>query len=224
MIIYLSLLILTLIFVAQLLKLKWQKFKILPLVKWALIISAAAVFLYWLYLTYAQYIAWRDGGPPLSYFVPPYKSPLYVIGYHFIRFGLYYLLSFTASVAFLVWTKRANRRFGYRFFENEEPYLGALAIFLLGFPEWRFAWLYYLILFFSVYLFIHLFLIARFYLIKRKSLINTDPLRQSYSEASKKLINTDKKPLIDTDKHPRVPMYYLWIPLAVLVILVKGLF
>ena len=211
MIIYLSLLILALVFAAQLLKLKWQKIKILSLAKWALIISVTAVFIYWTYLTYAQYIAWRDGGPPLSYFVPPYKSPLYVIGYHFIRFGLYYLLSLAASLVFLVWTKRANRRFGYRFFEDEEPYLGALAIFLLGFPELRFAWLYYLILFFSVYLFIHLFLIARFYLIKRKSLINTD----------KKLINTDKKPLIDTDKHPRVPMYYLWLPLAILVILIK---
>ena len=58
-----------------------------------------------------------------------------------------------------------------------------------------------------MYLFIHLFLIARFYLIKRKS-----------------LINTDKKTLINTDENKRVPMYYLWIPLAVLVILVKGLF
>lgn len=214
MIIYLSLLILVFIFVAQLLKLKWSNIRILSFAKWALIISVAAVFLYWLYLTYAQYIAWRDGGPPFIYFVPPYKSIFYVIGHHFIRFGLYYLLSLAASLVFLVWTKRANRRFGYRFFEDEEPYLGALAIFLLGFPEWRFAWLYYLLLFFGVYLLIHLFLAVKFYLIRRKSLINAD----------KKLINTDKKPLIDTDKHPRVPMYYLWIPLAVLVILVKGLF
>ena len=104
-----------------------------------------ATVVYYFYLVYAQYLAWRDGGELLKLLVPPYQSITYVFGYHFTRFALYYLISFLVAVLFLWTANYFNRRFGYRFFENEEAYLGAIAIFLLGNPLWRYAWIYYLI-------------------------------------------------------------------------------
>ncbi|HXF44177.1 MAG TPA: hypothetical protein VNK70_01805 [Candidatus Paceibacterota bacterium] len=101
---------------------------------------------YYFYLVYGQYLAWRDGGEILKHLVPPYRSIAYVFGYHFTRFALYYLISFAAALVFLWVARYFNAKFGGRFFEDEEPYLGALAIMLLGDPLWRYAWIYYLLL------------------------------------------------------------------------------
>lgn len=101
---------------------------------------------FYFYLVYAQYVAWRDAGPPSSFLVPPHASISYVFGYHFFRFGLPYLISFGVSVLFFFAVGRLNRRFGERFFEREEMELGTLSIFLLGNPAWNYAWMYYLVL------------------------------------------------------------------------------
>lgn len=112
--------------------------------RFVFLISVVLVLAYFVYLIFAQYILWRDSGPPSSFFVPPYQSPLYVINYHFIRFGIYYLISFAAAFAFLFGTKYLNKKFDERFFEKEEPYLGALSIFLLGNPILNHAWIWYI--------------------------------------------------------------------------------
>lgn len=106
--------------------------------------SVAFVSFYYLYLVYAQYMVWRDGDELTKFLVPPYRSIFYVFGYYFIRFGLYYLISLAAAL-FLLWgAKYFNQKYDFRFFEDEEPYLGALAVFLLGNPTWNYAWIYYL--------------------------------------------------------------------------------
>jgi len=96
------------------------------------------------YLIAGQYFAWKAAGPPLSYLVPPYQSIFYVVGYYFARFGMYYAFSLAVALFFLIAAVAYNRSFGGRFFEPEEPYLGALALFLLGNPEWHYLWIYYL--------------------------------------------------------------------------------
>ena len=143
------------------------------------------IFAYYFYLVYAQYIAWRDGGSFTQLLVPPHQSIAYVFGYHFTRFGLYYLISLVAALLLLVLANRFNIKFKRRFFEDEEPYLGALAVFILGNPVWNYAWIYYIIA---------LLLIA--------SLVT------SYR-------------LLITKENRRFSLYWLWLPVAILVILIK---
>lgn len=154
--------------------------------RFVFLVSVVLVLAYFVYLVFAQYILWRDSGPPSSFFVPPYRSPLYVINYHFIRFGIYYLISFAAAFAFLFGTKYLNKKFDERFFEKEEPYLGALSIFLLGHPQLGYAWIYYLgaILATSVIL---SFVRGHF-----------------------------------TKRSERFSLRFLWLPIAVLVMLIQG--
>lgn len=107
--------------------------------------TTLAVILYYFYLVYAQYTAWRDGGELLKHLVPPYRSIAYVFGYQFTRFALHYLISLFVAVLFLQAAKYFNKKYNFRFFEEEEPYLGAISIFLLGDPGWNYAWIYYLV-------------------------------------------------------------------------------
>lgn len=93
------------------------------------------------YLTYLQYILWRKSGPPAQYLVPPHRDIGYLFGYAIGHFAQSYLISLGAAFIFLGAAILLNEHFDGRFFEDEEPYFGALAIFLLGNP----LWIYYLI-------------------------------------------------------------------------------
>ncbi|MEK7086741.1 MAG: hypothetical protein AAB935_00590 [Patescibacteria group bacterium] len=109
--------------------------------------AIVAVCVYYFYLTYARYQLWKNDTDGIGKFlVPPHKSITYVIGYHFIRFGLYYVISLVVALIFLWAAKYYNKKFGGRFFEPEEPYFGALAIFLLGNGEWHYGWIIYFVL------------------------------------------------------------------------------
>lgn len=103
------------------------------------------VIIYYAVLVFFQYKIWANGGEPLSFLVPPYRSMWYVIGYHFTRFAMYYVISLVASILFFISSIKYNNKFQNRFFENEEPYLGALSLFLLGNGEWFYLWIFYLI-------------------------------------------------------------------------------
>jgi len=105
--------------------------------------SAGFVLLYYIILTTFQYFVWKNGGEPFVYFLPPYESIFYLLNYHFIRFLLYYLISFAAALLLLYFVRRYDRKMGFRFFEKEEPYFGAVSIFLLGNPAWCWSWVYY---------------------------------------------------------------------------------
>lgn len=105
--------------------------------------SAGFVLLYYVILTALQYFVWKNGGEPFIYFLPPHASIFYLLNHHFIRFLIYYLISFVAAILFLCSAKRYNRKSGFRLFEKEEPYFGAISIFLLGNPAWYWSWVYY---------------------------------------------------------------------------------
>lgn len=144
------------------------------------LLLGAAVFLY---LTIDYYRAWRGSGNFLQYLIPPFQKPTYLLGYVINHFTIPYLISLGVALVFLGAANFLNHRYESRFFEAEEPYLGALAIFLLG---QSYLWIYYLAGFILFYLIFHLF--NRFW------------RRQS----------------------ERLPLYWLWLPAALLVIIIKG--
>ena len=151
-------------------------------------ISVGLIFAYFVYLIVFQYILWRDAGPPSIYFIPPYQSIWYVVNYHFIRFGLYYLISLVAAAVFFIAAQKLNNRFNERFFEPEEPYLGALSIFLLGNPAWGYAWIFYIV-----------------------AMLSIAAIATSYQ-------------LLVTKENHRFSLYWLWLPVAILTIIVMSLF
>lgn len=88
------------------------------------------------YLTYLQYVVWRDGGQLTRYLVPPYQSVWYVVGYVIGHQAYSYIVSLGVSFIFLGLAFLLNEKFRQRFFEADEPYWGALGIFILGNPWW----------------------------------------------------------------------------------------
>lgn len=92
------------------------------------------------YFAYLQYSAWYDAGPPTQYLVPPYQKIWYLFGYIIGHYTHRYVVSLGAAFVFLGVAILLNEKYQRRFFEDEEPYLGALFIFLLGNP----LWIYYL--------------------------------------------------------------------------------
>ncbi|MDP3725186.1 MAG: hypothetical protein Q8R20_01810 [Nanoarchaeota archaeon] len=105
--------------------------------------SFFAILFFYLVLVYLQYAIWKESGPPASLLIPPHQNALYVFSYHFVRFGVWYALSFVVALLTFFSMRFLNKKFEERFFEPEEAYLGAIAVFLLGNPSWHYAWVYY---------------------------------------------------------------------------------
>lgn len=156
--------------------------------KWLFIVSILSVIFWYLYLTGLQYITWVEAGPPSSFFLPPYEDITYLFQYHLIRFLMYYCISFIVALLFIVYGRRYNKKFGSKFFEDEELYIGGTAIFLLGNPSWAYLWIFYLLAIFLVGL------CGTFY-------------------TNKVLKKTEE----------RFPFYYLWMPLAIVAIIIAEL-
>lgn len=66
---------------------------------------------------------------------------------------MYYLIAFVFALLLVVSMRRLNKKSGEKFFEAEEPYWGALSVFLLGDPAWNYAWIYYVVALLVVLLF-----------------------------------------------------------------------
>jgi len=92
-------------------------------------------------LVYLQYLVWQND-PLTQYLVPPYQSIGYVFGYVIGHQAYPYIVSLGISFIFLGAAILLNEKLGKKIFEEEEPYWGALGIFILGNP-W---WLYYLVI------------------------------------------------------------------------------
>jgi hypothetical protein len=45
---------------------------------------------------------------------------------------------------FIFWGEYYNKKFGNKFFESDELYIGGAVIFLLGNPSWMYLWIFYL--------------------------------------------------------------------------------
>lgn len=151
------------------------------------VVPLVFVILSYGYLTYKQYTGWLNAGPPSSYLLPPYQSVEYLLGYHATRFLLYYGISFTIASIFFVTARFYNEKHDELFFEPEEPYLGALVIFLLGNPEGNYLWTWYLVALLGVYLLWHFI----------------------------------EKEVKNQKSETRLPLYYLWLPVSILVILIR---
>lgn len=155
------------------------------------LISLAFVVGYYFFLTYAQYVSWK-GNQFSAYFLPPFRSVSYLFSYHLVRFLMYYGVSLLAGAAAFLLAGWANKKFGGRFFEVEEPWLAWLAIFLLGNRAWfsGWAWVFYIILLFGGYVLIHISFLA------------------AATMRNGKFSDT-----------PRVPFYWLWMTVALLIII-----
>ena len=159
----------------------------------ATIVLAVVVFVY---LTIAQYFVWQNSGTFSKYLVPPYQGWGYVLSYTSTHQAFNYFISLAAALIFLYFTVTLNKRFKNRFFEKEEPYLGALSIFVLSHP----LWLYYLSALLTVYLIVQFYFFIKHHVDQRK-------IREERSALA-----------------PRIPMYWLWLPIGILVILIERLF
>jgi len=161
-----------------------------------LCVSIAAVGAYAVYLTVAQYLLWRGDEGLGKFLLPPYQPLSYVVGYQFIRFDLFYAISLAVALLLLAAATYADRKAGHRFFRPGEPYLMALAIFLLGNPAWHYAWLWYL----AAMLLISLILLLSYHVIGFGNLTN----------------------LLDSrNQSRRISLYYLWLPVALSVIIMN---
>ncbi len=136
------------------------------------------------YLSYSQYKIWKYGlfTEFTKFFLPPHQSISYFIGYALFHFFATHLVSLVLAILFLKAVKYYNKKFEEKFFYPEEYHLGALAIFLSGFPG------------------IFLYIISIFLASALGSLI----------------LNK-----FSTLKGERVSFYYLWIPVAIFVIIIS---
>ena len=117
------------------------------------IFAIAGLFLYGVYLSFLQYEAMLNSG--LSKFLlPPYQDISYFLIYIAgARIFGPYVISFFASLILMWATKRYNKKYGGRFFEKEEIYLGALSMFLVSHP----GWIIYFPMLIVLYMFIQLY-------------------------------------------------------------------
>jgi membrane associated rhomboid family serine protease len=103
-----------------------------------------------------QFFEWKQNELS-SYLLPPYQSINYFIYYCFNRFFAAYAISAIASFLFLFGAKLLNRKCGERFFEPEEPFWGALGVFLSGFP----GFIFYALILSGAYLALHFYFWVR---------------------------------------------------------------
>ncbi len=106
---------------------------LVKIIKQAYWFLAAAVFGYSAYLTWAQYKLWSHQSLS-KYLLPPETSIFYFIGYSLWRFWAANFVALIFSALFFIIAKKLNKKFGERFFENEEILLGSLIILACGYP------------------------------------------------------------------------------------------
>ena len=145
-------------------------------------VAAASLFAFLFIVSALQYRA-MAADPFARLFLPPHQSLKYfVIAVAWARIFAPYVTSFLVSLIFLFVSERYNRKFGGKFFERDETYIGSLSIFLVGHPQW----IFYLVSLIVLYVLVQLY--VRF---------------------------VNRKP------EERVPLYYLWVPTAIFVILIS---
>ncbi|MCL5004502.1 MAG: hypothetical protein M1170_00975 [Patescibacteria group bacterium] len=114
------------------------------------IVAAAAIFSLLIYYSYQQYAVWQSA-EPTKFLLPPYQSANYFIKYIGARFFAPYFISLLAGIIFFFIARKMNKKYEERFFEQEELWLGALALFIVGWP----GLLFYFIGLILIYLIIH---------------------------------------------------------------------
>ncbi len=159
--------------------------------KYIFLFSIALIFILLFYQSWQQYQLWSQNEVS-KYLLPPHQSINYFIFYALARFFAPYLISLAIAILFLISAKILNKKYQERFFYPEEPYFGALAIFLVSHP----GWLFYLVFVILFYLLIHILSFLTSYILHLKSY-------KSYILPQ------------------RISLYYLWIPAAIFVIIIS---
>lgn len=152
--------------------------------KHVFIFSVILLFFILFYDSWMQYSIWSQNEFSKS-FLPPYQTINYFLFYVGMRFFAPYLISLAFAFLFFFAAKYFNKKYQEKFFYEEEFYIGALAIFLIGYP----LAVFYLIAVALIYLLAHFILAG----------------------ASKNLGG-------------RLSTYYLWLPIAIFVIIIKTWF
>ena len=106
------------------------------------------------YQSYQQFQVWSQNEVS-KFLLPPHQNISYFIFYAGARFFAPYLISLAVALIFLFLAQKLNKKYQERFFYLEEPYFGAIAIFLTGHP----GWLFYLVILIFIYLVLHLSLV-----------------------------------------------------------------
>jgi hypothetical protein len=133
-----------------------------------------AVVGYWTYISVLQYQAFGSG--PLGYTLHTTEGIRWFFGYVRLHYWNTHLISLIASVLLILIGEYFHKKKGKVFFEDEELYVAALGIFLVGYPA----------LFAYILLMLLLPAIASAMFLK---------------------------------KGERMPLYYFWMPLAIILIL-----
>jgi len=115
------------------------------------LLAAGAIFGNAAYQSWQQYLIWKsnDLGKLL---LPPNQGWSYFVFYAHTRFFNNYFLSLGLGLLALTAAKYFNKKYQERFFEPVEPYLLAMALFVVGHP----LWLFYLIILFALVLLIQI--------------------------------------------------------------------
>jgi hypothetical protein len=87
---------------------------------------------YLLYVGFLQFLAFQSG--ILGGLLGQGETFRWFLGYVRINFWNEYIVSFALAILFILVAGYANRKTNERFFESEERYLGALGIFIVGYP------------------------------------------------------------------------------------------
>ena len=124
------------------------------------VFSIAAVFSLLAYYSYQQYQVWNSN-ELTKHFLSQKVNIIenidvnYFFYYVGIRFFAPYLISLITGIVFFFIVKKLNKKYEERFFEQEELWFGALALFLIGWP----GLLFYFIALILIYLIIQIFII-----------------------------------------------------------------
>lgn len=134
--------------------------------KYVFYASPILVFSLLLYKALIEYGLWSQSEIS-KFLLPPYRDINYFVLYAGFRFFAPSVISLILAILFLYSAKALNRKYEERFFYLEEPYLGALAIFLVSHP----GWIFYSIFIILIYLLIHIYsLLITYHLLRRLSL------------------------------------------------------
>ena len=158
----------------------------------AWIISVLAIFGTLVYWAVLQYRLWA-GNDLTKTLLPPYQSFGYFYSYVGKRFFAPWLIALLFAIVVSRVSKLLNKKYGERFFENEEIELISFGIFLTGYPGF---FIYLILILVLGVLFSTFFTLLNFFLEK---------LGRASSLLSK----------------GRLPLYYFWIPTAILAIIIK---
>lgn len=86
-------------------------------------------------MTYIQYRTWQTIAIG-QYLLPPYAPLSYFLQYSFFRFWSHFIVALIFSMIILIVAKYFNSKHGGQYFYDEEPYLLAIAILVVGYPGW----------------------------------------------------------------------------------------